>query len=264
MCRIGFVRFSKKTTIAERKKILKTVLTNSWELGNKHGAGIFSFGDDKKRTLIKDVRLEDVIKKIDNMNDVYKNNIIHTRFATNEINYTNTQPLSYNGIVVAHNGVCHTDQTLDCKTTNDSENILRLYEKFRNVKDVNNNLSGSFNYILYDMNANKLIFNADSHSYKMWNVDWNIYIVQETEQLDGILETKLFNPKIIGTDKLNEDEYFEINLNKKADDLKHIKKYTYTRKDREGLLFTAKELTQVGLNDFSKDDELDIEEDDEE
>lgn len=239
MCRIAYANIE---NVNERYDAIASIAVNSWNLGNRDGVGIYSW-DDTGDMLIKGLKWDAFNKDLLNVADSLKRNtIIHARLSTNEITELNTQPLDINGVVVAHNGHINSCKYKPETTTNDSEIIIQAYLKVdTDIDALNKELFGTYNYILYDKSTDKLVFNADSSGMSVVSTNGNFFVVQQPEQLKGVIKTGLFNP--IGFEKVKSGHYlittsksvFKPFIKKVAQADKVYRRYSYPigMRDRE-------------------------------
>ena len=102
--------------------------------------------------------------KIDN------NEFGHTRLAIIDLNDEANQPMIFDDIVLVFNGeiynykeLFHVEQ-LNCKTSSDSEIIIRLYQKYG--FDFLNKLNGMFAFCIYDIKKNLFFCARDRYGKK--------------------------------------------------------------------------------------------------
>ena len=102
--------------------------------------------------------------KIDN------NEFGHTRLAIIDLNEEANQPMIFDDIVLVFNGeiynykeLFHVEQ-LNCKTSSDSEIIIRLYQKYG--FDFLNKLNGMFAFCIYDIKKNLFFCARDRYGKK--------------------------------------------------------------------------------------------------
>ena len=102
--------------------------------------------------------------KIDN------NEFGHTRLAIIDLNDEANQPMIFDDIVIVFNGeiynykeLFHVEQ-LNCKTSSDSEIIIRLYQKYG--FDFLNKLNGMFAFCIYDIKKNLFFCARDRYGKK--------------------------------------------------------------------------------------------------
>ena len=102
--------------------------------------------------------------KIDN------NEFGHTRLAIIDLNEEANQPMIFDDIVLVFNGeiynykeLFHVEQ-LNCKTSSDSEVIIRLYQKYG--FDFLNKLNGMFAFCIYDIKKNLFFCARDRYGKK--------------------------------------------------------------------------------------------------
>ncbi len=86
---------------------------------------------------------------------INENQFGHTRLAIIDVNEEANQPMIFDDIVLVFNGeiynykeLIHVEQ-LVCKTSSDSEVLIRLYQKYG--FDFLNKLNGMFSFCIYDI-----------------------------------------------------------------------------------------------------------------
>ena len=106
-------------------------------------------------------------QKLITVND---NQFGHTRLAIIDLNEEANQPMIFDDILLVFNGeiynykeLFHVEQ-LDCKTSSDSEIIIRLYQKYG--FDFLNKLNGMFSFCIYDVKKNLFFCARDRYGKK--------------------------------------------------------------------------------------------------
>ena len=94
----------------------------------------------------------------------------HTRLAIIDLNEEANQPMVFDDILIVFNGEIYNykqliiDEELECKTSSDTEVLIRLYQKYQT--DFLNKLNGMFSFCLYDMKKDKYFCARDRYGKK--------------------------------------------------------------------------------------------------
>ena len=94
----------------------------------------------------------------------------HTRLAIINLDEEANQPMVFDDILIVFNGEIYNykeliiDEQLECKTSSDTEVLIRLYQKYQT--DFLNKLNGMFSFCLYDMKKDKYFCARDRYGKK--------------------------------------------------------------------------------------------------
>jgi len=94
----------------------------------------------------------------------------HTRLAIIDLDEEANQPMVFDDILIVFNGEIYNykeliiDEQLECKTSSDTEVLIRLYQKYQT--DFLNKLNGMFSFCLYDMKKDKYFCARDRYGKK--------------------------------------------------------------------------------------------------
>jgi hypothetical protein len=218
MCRLAFVSFDDSVPQTTRREVMAKVLKESWDLGNKDGAGFVSWTGTEEPIVGRALTIETLqIPEV-----VGKHALLHARFATCGKEITNVHPIEGGGAYLVHNGVVHASSMADealfktkTKTTNDSELILKAY--LTNKRDLCvglEKLSGMANVALWDRERAVLSIYPDSGDFLMWYQDGVLVLTQETGQASGTVVTGLGHP--YSFDKFESGNVYEVDLSNPA------------------------------------------------
>ncbi len=101
---------------------------------------------------------------------INENQFGHTRLAIIDLNEEANQPMIFDDIVLVFNGeiynykeLIHVEQ-LECKTSSDSEVLIRLYQKYG--FDFLNKLNGMFSFCIYDIKKELFFCSRDRYGKK--------------------------------------------------------------------------------------------------
>jgi hypothetical protein len=197
MCRIGFVAFGANVGQDVRKDVLERLVRNSWDIGNRDGAGYVTWNPGQPAVLNKAVELKDLVMAP----SVGAFALIHARTATAPKGIENTHPFEQDGAFLVHNGVVFADKAFEekvkplCKTTCDSEMILGAYLLGgRSLEAGMRKLTGHANVLLWDGQTKRLVIFPDGSSFMVYRQRGILLIVQEVRQAEGIIESGIGFP----------------------------------------------------------------------
>lgn len=200
MCRLAYLHFDADVTQERRRKVVKAVLTASWNLGNKHGAGLVTWtpGTEESPSVSRALHLKALAYPPLIGSEV----LVHARQSTNMIDLAHTHPFEGGGAYLVHNGIVHVSSYgLEAKlkkkarTSNDSELILKAYLSFdRNLPSALTKLSGMANVMLWDERRGALCLYADTEDYQIWRQEGILLITQERAQSFAAIKAGLGNP----------------------------------------------------------------------
>ncbi|RXJ91914.1 asparagine synthase (glutamine-hydrolyzing) [Arcobacter sp. CECT 8983] len=94
----------------------------------------------------------------------------HTRLAIIDLDKEANQPMVFDDILIVFNGEIYNYQeliqseSLECKTSSDTEVLIRLYQKYE--EDFLNKINGMFSFCLYDMKKEKYFCARDRYGKK--------------------------------------------------------------------------------------------------
>ncbi len=94
----------------------------------------------------------------------------HTRLAIIDLDKEANQPMVFDDILIVFNGEIYNykqliiDEQLECKTSSDTEVLIRLYQKYQT--DFLNKLNGMFSFCIYDMKKDKYFCARDRYGKK--------------------------------------------------------------------------------------------------
>lgn len=94
----------------------------------------------------------------------------HTRLAIIDLDNEANQPMVFDGILIVFNGEIYNyqeliqEEALECKTSSDTEVLIRLYQKYE--EDFLNKINGMFSFCLYDMKKEKYFCARDRYGKK--------------------------------------------------------------------------------------------------
>ena len=139
------------------------------------------------------------IKKIDN------NYFGHTRLSIIDLDNEANQPMEFDDIVIVFNGEIYNydelkiSEDLQCKTSSDTEVLIRLYQKY-DIKFLNL-LNGAFSFCIYDIKKERYFCARDRYGKKPF------YYYLKSDEKDGkFIFSSMIKPiiKLLGyTPKLN-------------------------------------------------------------
>lgn len=196
MCRLAYLHFDPTVTAERRLEIVTSVLEDSWNLGNKDGAGVATWTPNESHG----VRVAKTLKLTDLELPVIGSEVLlHARQSTNTINLANTHPYVMGGAVLVHNGIVylnsHQELKAKAKTDNDTELILKAYlAENRDLSKALTHLGGMANVALWDNERQVLVLYADTGAFQVWNQDGVTLICQQHEQSFGVIHAGLFSP----------------------------------------------------------------------
>jgi asparagine synthase (glutamine-hydrolysing) len=124
----------------------------------------------------------------------------HTRLSIVDLDSEANQPMVYDDILIVFNGEIYnfdelkTSEKLECKTSSDTEVLIRLYQKY----DVEflNLLNGAFSFCIYDMQKDRYFCARDRYGKKpfyYYNKDGKFIF---SSMLKPIIKTLGFTPKL--------------------------------------------------------------------
>ena len=197
MCRLAYLHFGKDVSQKRREKLVRRVLKNSWELGNRHGCGVVSFtaGSTDAPVCARALQLDQLVLPTPLGSDI----LVHARFSTNTISLANTHPFAIADAYLVHNGVVHLEERTDlvakASTNNDSELILKAYlasgRKFGDALDI---LSGMANVALWDARRGILTLFGHTGRLLVWRQRGAVIVVQERAQAKGVISVGFGQP----------------------------------------------------------------------
>ncbi len=94
----------------------------------------------------------------------------HTRLAIIDLDNEANQPMVFDDILIVFNGEIYNyqeliqEETLECKTSSDTEVLIRLYQKYE--EEFLNKINGMFSFCLYDMKKEKYFCARDRYGKK--------------------------------------------------------------------------------------------------
>ena len=94
----------------------------------------------------------------------------HTRLAIIDLDNEANQPMVFDDILIVFNGEIYNyqeliqEEALECKTSSDTEVLIRLYQKYE--EDFLNKINGMFSFCLYDMKKEKYFCARDRYGKK--------------------------------------------------------------------------------------------------
>jgi predicted glutamine amidotransferase len=253
MCKIGFIAWEKSVPQDRRKKQLASLLTESWDLGNKDGLGFATWrlGEEPAIGRALDIK---ALKLPPRVGDFA---LTHARLATSPKVLDNTHPFEKDGAYLIHNGVVSIDKDKQeeikagCKSTCDSEYILVSYLKAgRNLVEGLKPLNGMSNLMLWDAKRNVLSVFPHSSSFQMWRQEGTFAIVQVASQSSGLVFAGLGSPYEYAT--LPEAKVYEIPIEspdpkwedvirQAAKSAKELKMPTWTPYERTVYVYSSEE-----------------------
>lgn len=101
---------------------------------------------------------------------VNENQFGHTRLSIIDLDEEANQPMVFDDILIVFNGEIYNyqrlndEENLNCKTSSDTEVIIRLYQKYE--ENFLNKLNGMFSFCLYDMKKEKFFCARDRYGKK--------------------------------------------------------------------------------------------------
>ena len=128
---------------------------------------------------------------------INENQFGHTRLAIIDLNEEANQPMIFDDIVLVFNGeiynykeLIHVEQ-LECKTSSDSEVLIRLYQKYG--FDFLNKLNGMFSFCIYDIKKELFFCSRDRYGKKpffYYFKDNKFIFSSSIKSILNLLETK--------------------------------------------------------------------------
>lgn len=94
----------------------------------------------------------------------------HTRLAIIDLDNEANQPMVFDDILIVFNGEIYNyqeliqEEALECKTSSDTEVLIRLYQKYE--EEFLNKINGMFSFCLYDMRKEKYFCARDRYGKK--------------------------------------------------------------------------------------------------
>jgi len=94
----------------------------------------------------------------------------HTRLAIIDLDNEANQPMVFDDILIVFNGEIYNyqeliqEENLECKTSSDTEVLIRLYQKYE--EEFLNKINGMFSFCLYDMKKEKYFCARDRYGKK--------------------------------------------------------------------------------------------------
>ncbi|RXK01754.1 asparagine synthase (glutamine-hydrolyzing) [Arcobacter sp. CECT 8989] len=94
----------------------------------------------------------------------------HTRLAIIDLDNEANQPMVFDDILIVFNGEIYNyqeliqEEALECKTSSDTEVLIRLYQKYE--EEFLNKINGMFSFCLYDMKKEKYFCARDRYGKK--------------------------------------------------------------------------------------------------
>ncbi|WP_417325861.1 asparagine synthase (glutamine-hydrolyzing) [Halarcobacter sp.] len=94
----------------------------------------------------------------------------HTRLAIIDLDNEANQPMIFDDILIVFNGEIYNyqeliqEEALECKTSSDTEVLIRLYQKYE--EEFLNKINGMFSFCLYDMKKEKYFCARDRYGKK--------------------------------------------------------------------------------------------------
>lgn len=94
----------------------------------------------------------------------------HTRLAIIDLDNEANQPMVFDDILIVFNGEIYNyqeliqEEALECKTSSDTEVLIRLYQKYE--EDFLNKINGMFSFCLYDMKKEQYFCARDRYGKK--------------------------------------------------------------------------------------------------
>lgn len=217
MCKLAFLSFDPSVSQERRHAVVNLVAANSWKMGNDDGVGIATWTNPAPEVpqVVKALKLEEF--KLPETLGAHV--LVHARKATCEINLANTHPMVGADVYLVHNGIVH-PRTKDAhetlkgmvKTTNDSELILKAYltAKRSLFGALESHIAGWANVAVWDAQRGVLSFFPDGTDFHLYRQDGVFAIVQEPEQVSGVIVGGLGHPYEGAT--LPHDSVFEVPL----------------------------------------------------
>jgi hypothetical protein len=205
MCRLAVAHFGDSVGQARRHEVVRLILTNSWEMGNKDGVGLATWTADEEPQVARAVDIKDMKLPA----KIGATALLHARNATNDVCLANTHPYVGGGVYLVHNGIVqvHGEETAKrlhalAETNNDTELILKAYlaEPDRARTDgvalvhALAKLTGSANLALWDRKARLLELYPDTRGFGVWRQAGITVICQEAEQTAGVIVAGLGRP----------------------------------------------------------------------
>ncbi len=130
-----------------------------------------------------------------------KNNFFgNTRLSIIDLDNEANQPMIFDNILIVFNGEIYNYQdliqseNLECKTTSDTEVILRLYQKYG--YDFLNKLNGAFSFCIYDILQDKFFCGRDRYGKKPFYYYFKDNEFIFSSMIKPIIEILGFTPKI--------------------------------------------------------------------
>jgi hypothetical protein len=197
MCRLAYLHFDPSVTQERRQKAVRTCLKESWDLGNRDGAGLVTWtpGEEGEPGVVRAIKLKD-LKFPEMGTDV----LVHARASTNTKSLENTHPFARAGAYLVHNGIVslgEKDVALQAKATtdNDTELILKAYLGCgRDLAEALPKLSGWANLGIWDSTNGRLILYAHTSPFQVWRQSGVTIICQEGAQTKGLIAGGLGHP----------------------------------------------------------------------
>jgi len=219
MCRLGYLHFDPSVSQERRQKAVRACLKESWDLGNKDGAGLVTWtpGEESEPRATRAIKLGD-LRYPEMGTDV----LVHARASTNTKSLANTHPFARAGAYLVHNGIVSLDAkdaALQAKATtdNDSELILKAYLGCeRDLAEAIPRLSGWANVAIWDSETGTLLLYPHTNSFQVWRQAGITVICQEGAQSRGIVLAGL--GKSYETDSLPKEKVYSLKMSEPLSD----------------------------------------------
>jgi hypothetical protein len=197
MCRLAYVHFDPSVPQDRRLKAVRACLRESWDLGNKDGAGLVTWtpGEETEPRASRAIKLSDLVYP-----EMGTDVLVHARASTNTKSIANTHPFARAGAYLVHNGIVSLgtkDAALQAKATtdNDSELILKAYLACeRDFAQAAPRLSGWANVGIWDSERGVLVLYAHTSAFQVWRQAGITVVCQEGAQSRGIVTAGLGHP----------------------------------------------------------------------
>ncbi|NVJ53062.1 MAG: asparagine synthase (glutamine-hydrolyzing) [Campylobacteraceae bacterium] len=124
----------------------------------------------------------------------------HTRLAIIDLDNEANQPMVFDDILIVFNGEIYNyqelikEEALECKTSSDTEVLIRLYQKYQ--EEFLNKINGMFSFCLYDMKKEKYFCARDRYGKKpfFYYLKDNKFIFSSS--IDSIIKLLGTTPKL--------------------------------------------------------------------
>lgn len=124
----------------------------------------------------------------------------HTRLAIIDLDNEANQPMVFDDILIVFNGEIYNyqeliqEEALECKTSSDTEVLIRLYQKYE--EDFLNKINGMFSFCLYDMKKEKYFCARDRYGKKPFFYYYKDNKFIFSSSIDSIIKLLGSTPKL--------------------------------------------------------------------